>query len=83
MRSVLSRPFGHRFGPFQAPPLYVPVNPSPVSRGASVFFVALDRFFDDGRVQTANVAASASTVSANVIDDFILMVRAKRPYISD
>ena len=39
--------------------------------------MALDRPFDDGRVQTANVAVSASTVPANIIDDLILMLREK------
>ena len=41
--------------------------------------VALDRPFDDGRVQTANVAVNASTVSANVMDNLIFMFRAIRP----
>ena len=40
--------------------------------------MALDRPFDDGRVQTANVAVSASTVSANIMD-VLFMFRAKRP----
>ena len=39
--------------------------------------MALDRPFDDGRVQTANLAVSASTVSANIIYDLIFMFRAK------
>ena len=43
--------------------------------------MALDRPYDDGRVQTANVGIRSSTVSANVIpvDDIIFMFRAKRP----
>ena len=41
--------------------------------------MALDRPFDDGRVQTANVAVSASTESTNVIDDLIFMLMAKQP----
>ena len=40
--------------------------------------MALDWPFDDGRVQTANVAMNASTVSANIMDDFIFMFKAKR-----
>ena len=43
------------------PPLSVPVTPPPVSRETSRDFVALDRPFDDGRVQTVNVAVSTST----------------------
>ena len=34
--------------------------------------------FDDGRVQTANVAVRASTVSANIVDHLIFMFTAKR-----
>ena len=45
--------------------------------------MALDRPFDDGRVQTANVAVSACTVSANIMDSLIFMFRAKRNNISD
>ena len=41
------------------PPLSVPVTPSPASREASRDFVALDRPFDDGCVQTSNVSLSA------------------------
>ena len=41
--------------------------------------MALDRPFDDGRVQSAKVAVSASIVSANIIDDLIFMLKAKRP----
>ena len=41
--------------------------------------MALDRLFDDSRVQTANVAVSASTVSANIMDDLIFIFRAKGP----
>ena len=41
--------------------------------------MALDRPFDDGRVQTANAAVSASTVSANIMDDLIFMFTAIRP----
>ena len=40
--------------------------------------MALVRPFDDGGVQIANVAVSASTVSANIMDD-LFMFRAKRP----
>ena len=40
--------------------------------------MALDRPFGDGRVQTANVAVSASTESAKIMGDLILF-RAKRP----
>ena len=43
--------------------------------------MALDRPFDDGRAQTANVAVSASSVSANVKDDF-LHVQGKTIFIS-
>ena len=58
----------------------MPVSPSPVSRKpSSRDFVAVDQPFDDGRVQTAKVAISASTVSVNIMDDFIFMFRAKRP----
>ena len=41
--------------------------------------MALDRPFDDDRDKKANVALSASTVSASIIDDLIFMFRAKRP----
>ena len=41
--------------------------------------MVLDRPFADSRVQTANVAVSASTVSANIIDDVTFTFRAKRP----
>ena len=54
------------------------MSPSPVSRETSRDFVALDRLFNDGRVQNANVAVSPPTVSANIIDDLIFMLRAKR-----
>ena len=40
--------------------------------------VALDRPFDDGPVQIANVAVNASTVSANTIDDLVFMFTGKR-----
>ena len=60
------------------PPQCVPVSPSSVSREASRDCVALDRPFDDDGVQTANVAVSASTVSANIMDDLIFMFTAKR-----
>ena len=40
--------------------------------------MALDRPFDDGRVQTANVAVNASTVYANIMEDLILMFTSKR-----
>ena len=41
--------------------------------------MALDRPFDDGRVQSVNVAVSASTVSANIMYYLIFMFTAKRP----
>ena len=41
--------------------------------------MALDRPFDDGRVQTANVAVSASTVSAKIMVDLTFMFTAERP----
>ena len=41
--------------------------------------MAVDWPSDDGRVQTANVAASASPVSANIKDDLIFMFMAKQP----
>ena len=47
----------------------------------AVIFVALDRPFDDGRVQTANVAVNASTVSANTMDDLIFMFMSKTNFI--
>ena len=40
--------------------------------------MALDRPFDDGRVQTANVAVIASTVSANTPDNLIFMFTAEQ-----
>ena len=40
--------------------------------------MALDRPFDDGRVQTANVAVNASTLSAKIIDDLMFMFKSKR-----
>ena len=45
--------------------------------------MALDRPFSDGRVQTANVAVSASTVSANKMGDFVLMLWANDLCVSD
>ena len=41
--------------------------------------MALDRPFDDSRVQTANVAITASAVSATIIDVLIFMFMAKQP----
>ena len=41
--------------------------------------MALDRPSDDGRVQTANIAVSASTVSADIIYNLMFMFTAKRP----
>ena len=41
--------------------------------------MALDRPFDDGRVQTATGVVSASAVSANTMVDLIFMFRAKCP----
>ena len=61
----------------------MPASPSPVSREASRDFVALDRPFDDVRVQTTNVAVSASTVPANVIHDLIFIFTANDVCISD
>ena len=40
--------------------------------------MALDRPFDDGRALTANFAANASNVSANIMDDLMFMFTAKR-----
>ena len=40
--------------------------------------LALDRPFDDGRVQIANVTVSASTVSASTMEDLIFMFKAIR-----
>ena len=37
----------------------------------------LDRPFDDGRVETANVALNASTVSAHTMDDSMFMFTGK------
>ena len=42
--------------------------------------MALDRPFDDGRVQTTNVAVNAFTVSANLIGDLIFMFTGKRTF---
>ena len=42
----------------------------------------LDRPFDDGVVQTVNVAVCASSVSANTTNDLIFMLKASL-YISD
>ena len=42
--------------------------------------MALDRPFDNGRVQTANVAVSASTVSENILVDLIFMFSSKPLY---
>ena len=39
--------------------------------------MALDWPFDDGRVQTANVALNASTVSPNIMGDSIFMFTSK------
>ena len=41
--------------------------------------MAFDWPFDDSLVQTANVAVSASTVSANILDDLVFVFTAKRP----
>ena len=38
----------------------------------------LDRTFDDGRVQTANVAVKASTVSEILMDDSIFTFTSKQ-----
>ena len=40
--------------------------------------MALGRPFDDGRVQTANVAVNTSTVSANIIAEINFMFMLKR-----
>ena len=62
------------------PPSYVPVGPSPVSREAS-----RDLWRSIGpstmvvfKLRT-NVVGSASTLSANIIDDAIFVFTAKRP----
>ena len=60
------------------PPLSVLVGPSLVSHGASRDFVAFDRPFDDGGVQTANVVVITSTVPANIIADVVFTFRTKR-----
>ena len=44
--------------------------------------MALERPFDDGRVQTANVAVNVSTVSASIVDDLIIMFTEKRAVYS-
>ena len=62
------------------PPLYVLVSPSPVSREASR---DLWRSIGPSTMvvfKTANVAESASTVSANIMDDLIFMFTTKRPF---
>ena len=86
-RPACARRSRHRLGSdsvwSKLPPLYVPVSPSPVSRGASRDFAALGRPFDDGRVQTANVALNTSTLSVNIVDNSIFMFTRKRLYISD
>ena len=64
-------------------PQSVSARSLPVSRAASRDFVALDRPLDDGRVQTANVVGSTSTVSANIIHDLISMFWENDPCISD
>ena len=56
----------------------MPVSPSPVSRQAKRDFVTVDLPFDDGRVQTANVAVNTSTVSAITMADLIFMFTAMR-----
>ena len=73
---------GHRTRSNRSPPLSVPVSPLPVSREASRDFVALDRPLDDGRVHTANVAASTSTVSTKYNTLFNLHVQVKTKIIS-
>ena len=40
--------------------------------------MALDRTFDDGRVQTANVGISSSTVSEIIMDHLMFMFTSKR-----
>ena len=40
--------------------------------------MALDGTFDDGRVQTANIGISSSTVSKNRMNNFILLSTSKR-----
>ena len=57
----------------------MPVSPSPVSREANHDLWRSIGPFDDGRVQTANVAVSSSTVSAIIMDELLFMFRAKRP----
>ena len=43
--------------------------------------MALDWPFDDGRVQTANVALNASTVLANIMDDLMSIFTGKANFI--
>ena len=45
--------------------------------------MALDRPFNDGRVQIANVPVNVSTVSANRMDDLIFIFTANDVCISD
>ena len=80
----LSRPFRHRFGSVQASPprLYVSVSPSPVSREANR---DLWRSIGPSEMvvfKIANVAVSASTASAKIMDDLIFMFRTKTTFIS-
>ena len=55
------------------------MGPAGPAQPRSRDFVTLHRRFDDGRVQTANVAVGASTLSANIVHNLILMFTAKRP----
>ena len=45
--------------------------------------MALDRPYDDGRVQTANVGISSCTMSENIIDDLCSNSSQNELYISD
>ena len=71
--TALSRPFRHRFGPVQLPPLYVPVRPSPVSREAG-----RDLWRSIGPSTTV-VFKLRRSLSANKTTDLNSKFRAKRP----
>ena len=62
-RTTLSRPFRHRSDPVQASPTMCQLARR-LGRVKLTVIVAIDRPFDDGRVQTVNVAVNAFTVSA-------------------
>ena len=60
--TALSRPFRHHFGPVQASPTICGSEADACLAWNYPRFVAFDRPFGDGLVQTANIAVSASTV---------------------